>query len=82
MTINDIIERYPTDIREHTERVADMARPLGEDYETVALLHDIIEDTNTTIEELINFLHLGYSMANDISILTFFCMCFHIFFIN
>ena len=70
MTINDIVERYPTDIREHTERVADLVKPFGEDYVTTALLHDIIEDTNTEIDELINLLHIEYDIVDSIFALT------------
>ena len=68
MTINDIIERYPIDIREHTERVADLVRPFGEEYMIVALLHDILEDTEVTYEDLSKA--LSYVMVNDIFTLT------------
>lgn len=68
MTINDIIERYPLDILEHAERVMDLVRPFGKDYMTVALLHDIIEDTNTTLEELIKVIPV--EIADDILVLT------------
>lgn len=70
MTINDIVERYPTDIREHAERVADLVKPFGEDYIITALLHDIIEDTNTEIDELINSLHIDFDIVDSILILT------------
>lgn len=70
MTINDIVERYPTDIREHAERVADMVKPFGEDYVITALLHDIIEDTNTEIDELINSLHIEFDIIDSIFVLT------------
>ena len=69
MTINDIVERYPTDIREHAERVADMVKPFGEDYVITALLHDIIEDTNTEIDELIS-LHIKFDIVDSILALT------------
>ena len=72
MTINDIVERYPTDIREHAERVADLVKPFGEDYVITALLHDIIEDTNTEIDELINSnsLHIEFDIVDSIFVLT------------
>lgn len=70
MTINDIVERYPTDIREHAERVADLVKPFGEDYVITALLHDIIEDTNTEINELINSLHIEFDIVDSIFALT------------
>ena len=52
MNVNDIVERYPIDVLEHAERVMNLVRPFGKDYMMVALLHDIIEDTYTTIGEL------------------------------
>lgn len=70
MTINDIVERYPTNIREHAERVADLVKPFGEDYIITALLHDIIEDTNTEIDELINSLHIDFDIVDSIFVLT------------
>lgn len=68
MIINDIVERYPTDIKEHAERVADMAKPFGKDYETVALLHDILEDTDIIYMELLNL--FSYDIAEDVLALT------------
>lgn len=68
MTINDIVERYPTDIREHAERVEELVRPFGKDYMIVALLHDILEDTEVTYEDLSKA--LPYVIVNDIFALT------------
>ena len=52
MNVNDIVERYPIDVIEHVERVMDLVRPFGKEYMIVALLHDIIEDTETTLDEI------------------------------
>ena len=68
MTKNDIIERYPMDILEHAERVMDLVRPFGKDYMMVALLHDIIEDTDTTYMELSSL--FSYDIADDVLALT------------
>ena len=68
MTINDIVERYPTDIREHAERVEELVRPFGSDYMIVALLHDILEDTEVTYEDLSKV--LPYDIIDDIFALT------------
>ena len=70
MTINDIVERYPMDVLEHAERVMDLVKPFGKDYMMVALLHDIIEDTEVTMEDLINSLHTEFVIADDIFMLT------------
>ena len=48
----DLVSRYPSDIREHVERVSRYAGLHGNDYALVGLLHDIIEDTDTTLDEL------------------------------
>ena len=48
----ELTERYPPDIKAHSKRVAELASQYGNDYEMVALLHDILEDTETTIDEL------------------------------
>lgn len=72
MNVNDIIERYPIDVLEHAERVMNLVRPFGKDYMMVALLHDIIEDTNITIEELalVESSNIDFTIINDIFILT------------
>lgn len=49
---NYVVNRYPKDIKAHAVRVADMCVKYGFDYMTVGLLHDIIEDTDTTLDEL------------------------------
>ena len=48
----EITERYPPEIFNHAKRVADLASKYGEDYELLGLLHDILEDTETTVDEL------------------------------
>ena len=68
MTINDIVLRYPIDVIEHVERVIDLVRPFGEEYMTVALLHDIIENTEVTYEDLSKV--LPYDIIDDIFALT------------
>ena len=72
MNINDIVERYPIDVLEHAERVMDLVRPFGKEYMMVALLHDIIEDTDTTIEELalVESSNVDFTIINDIFTLT------------
>ena len=69
MNLNDIVERYPIDVMEHAERVMNLVRPFGKDYMMVALLHDIIEDTEVTYEDLSNTL-LPYNIINNIFTLT------------
>ena len=49
---NFLINRYPKNIKAHVVRVADMCIKHGFDYMMVGLLHDIIEDTDTTLDEL------------------------------
>lgn len=68
MTINDIVERYPIDVMEHAERVMDLVRPFGKDYMMVALLHDILEDTEVTYEDLSKA--IPYDIVDDIFVLT------------
>ena len=52
MNYINLIERYPTDVKNHAMRVSALASGYGRDYELVGLLHDIIEDTDTTVEEI------------------------------
>ena len=68
MNVNDIVERYPIDIMEHAERVMNLVRPFGKDYMMVALLHDILEDTEVTYEDLSKA--LSYDIVDDIFTLT------------
>ena len=68
MTINDIVERYLIDVMEHAERVMDLVRPFGKDYMMVALLHDILEDTEVTYEDLSKA--IPYDIVDDIFVLT------------
>lgn len=68
MNINDIVERYPIDVLEHAERVMDLVRPFGKEYMMVALLHDILEDTETTYEDLLKV--LPCDIVDDIFALT------------
>lgn len=60
----NLIERYPTDIKNHAMRVSVLASGYGSDYELIGLLHDIIEDTDTTLDEL------PVDTREDIDILT------------
>ena len=68
ITKDILLAQYPTDIKNHVKRVADMVKPFGKDYEIVALLHDILEDTNITYMELLNI--LPADIAEDVLILT------------
>lgn len=68
MNVNDIVERYPIDVIEHAERVMNLVRPFGKDYMIVALLHDILEDTDVTYDDLSKA--LPYVIVNDIFALT------------
>ena len=61
-----VIERYPKDVLEHAIRVSKLASEYGKDYETLGLLHDILEDTNTDIEEI------PEELRNDLITLTHF----------
>lgn len=68
MNVNDIVERYPIDVMEHAERVMNLVRPFGKDCMIVALLHDILEDTEVTYEDLSKV--LPYDITRDIFALT------------
>lgn len=68
MKVNDIVERYPIDVMEHAERIMNLVRPFGKDYMMVALLHDILEDTEVTYEDLSKA--LSYDIVDDIFTLT------------
>ena len=71
MTINDIVERYPIVIREHAERVEELVRPFGADYMIVALLHDIVEDTDVMYDDLLKvFSSYNSDIVDDIFTLT------------
>ena len=72
MKINDIVERYPIDVLEHAERIMNLVRPFGKEYMMVALLHDIIEDTDITIEELalVESSNIDFTIIDDIFALT------------
>ena len=48
----EIIDRYTLETRKHAERVSRYARIYGEDFALIGLLHDIIEDTETTLDEI------------------------------
>lgn len=52
MNVNDIVERYPIDVMEHAERIMNLVRPFGKEYMMIALLHDILEDTDVKISDL------------------------------
>ncbi len=52
----------------HLDDVANVARPYGELAVTVAYLHDILEDTKTTADELLRV--FGAPVANAVLVLT------------
>ena len=68
MNVNDIVEKYPIDVMEHVERVMNLVKPFGKDYMMVALLHDILEDTEVTYEDLLKT--LPYVIVDAIFALT------------
>lgn len=68
ITKDILLAQYPTDIKNHVKRVADMVKPFGKDYEIVALLHDILEDTDIIYMELLNL--FSYDIAEDVLALT------------
>ena len=70
MKINDIIERYPINVMEHAERIMNLVRPFGKDYMIIALLHDILEDTEVTTDDLFKALPYTSDIVNDIITLT------------
>jgi len=49
MTTTELIRLLPEDVRQHTLRVAD---GLHGDAHLVALLHDVVEDTEATLADL------------------------------
>ncbi|MGF1682512.1 HD domain-containing protein [Photobacterium minamisatsumaniensis] len=48
----------------HLEAVAHLASPFGTDAKIVAQLHDVVEDTSTSIEEL--FVDFGFIVADAV----------------
>ncbi|MBR2832979.1 MAG: hypothetical protein IKE75_00820 [Bacilli bacterium] len=71
MTINDIVERYPIDVMEHAERIMNLVRPFGKEYMIVALLHDILEDTDVVYNDLLKvFSSYNSDIVDDIFTLT------------
>lgn len=62
----DLINRYPKNVKDHVIRVAKLVSEYNNstDYELVALLHDIIEDTDTSLDEI------PVDIREDIDILT------------
>ena len=71
MTINDIVERYPIDVMEHAERIMNLVRPFGKEYMIVALLHDILEDTDVVYNDLLKvFSSYNSDIVDDIFTIT------------
>ena len=63
--VRELFDRYPTeDLKNHALRVATYASYHGKIYYLIGLLHDIIEDTDTTLDEL------PEDIRTDISTLT------------
>lgn len=63
--VRRLFDRYPTEeLKNHALRVARYAGYHGASYYLIGLLHDIIEDTNTILEEL------PEDIKTDISTLT------------
>jgi (p)ppGpp synthase/HD superfamily hydrolase len=52
----------------HLDAVAKIARPFGETAETIAYLHDVVEDTEVTLEEV--KAQFGKLVADAVAILT------------
>lgn len=63
--VRELFDKYPTeDLKNHALRVATYASRHGKSHYLIGLLHDIIEDTDTTLEEL------PEDIRTDISTLT------------
>lgn len=52
LKMKTLSNRYPSDVKKHAQRVSALASVYGKDYALVGLLHDIIEDTSTTLDEI------------------------------
>lgn len=66
--VKELFDKYPTeDLKNHVLRVATYVSHYGKNYYLIGLLHDIIEDTDTTLTTLEE---LPEDIRTDISILT------------